>query len=282
VAVFPNDIEEAERFTCEYDSIVLENATGQISLAALRWLSKHNIPIFFLDFNGETISSILPPVPVKADIRVAQIQAATNVEKKVAIARAFVQGKLNRSLEVLTWHGTPSEAKQAEYMVAETLVYLGNPSVIGVRWYLLADEFPWSRELSDGGVLYANGTRKQSFYALERLWNSLIVNETIQSLNGVATFRGLAGNYSISVEGYEVEPSTFHASEEKQNTFSLVLRPTTGITSTLSGSVSANRTVPSQVPQLVENPVLILAGALGIAIVLLAAIILRRRKPSPQ
>ena len=89
--------------TIEYDSIVLENASGQISLAALRWLSKHNIPIFFLDFNGETISSILPPVPVKADIRVAQIQAAINPEKKLAIARAFVQGKLNRSIEVLTW-----------------------------------------------------------------------------------------------------------------------------------------------------------------------------------
>jgi CRISPR-associated protein Cas1 len=89
--------------TCEYDSIILENGTGQISLAALRWLSKHNIPIFFLDFNGEIISSILPPVPVKADIRVAQIQAATNPEKKLSVARAFVQGKLNRSLEVLTW-----------------------------------------------------------------------------------------------------------------------------------------------------------------------------------
>jgi hypothetical protein len=33
----------------EYDSIILENATGQISLAALRWLSKHNILIYFLD-----------------------------------------------------------------------------------------------------------------------------------------------------------------------------------------------------------------------------------------
>jgi CRISPR-associated protein Cas1 len=87
----------------EYDSIILENATGQISLAALRWLSKHNLPIFFLDFDGSIISSILPPMPVKADLRVSQIQAATNPESKLAIAKAFVQGKLNRSLEVLTW-----------------------------------------------------------------------------------------------------------------------------------------------------------------------------------
>jgi GH35 family endo-1,4-beta-xylanase len=123
-----------------------------------------------------------------------------------------------------TWHGTPSEQKQAEYMVAETLVYLGNPSVIGVRWYLAADESPWSNNLSDCGVLYVNGTRKESFYALERLWNSLMVNGTVQSVNSVATFRGLAGNYSISAEGYEVNPSSIYVSEGKQNTFSLVLR----------------------------------------------------------
>jgi hypothetical protein len=109
-------------------------------------------------------------------------------------------------------------------MVAETLVYLGNPLVIGLHWQLLADEIPWSRNLSDTGVLYANGTRKKSFYALEQLWNNLMVNETVQSVNGVATFRGLAGDYSISAEGYEAEPSTVHVSEGKQNTFSLVLR----------------------------------------------------------
>jgi len=87
----------------DYDSIILENATGQISLAALRWLSKHNLPIFFLDFDSSIISSILPPTPVKADLRVLQIQAATNPQSKLAIAKAFVQGKLNRSLKVLTW-----------------------------------------------------------------------------------------------------------------------------------------------------------------------------------
>jgi hypothetical protein len=121
-----------------------------------------------------------------------------------------------------TWHGTPSEEKQSEYMVAETLVYLGNPSVIGLHWLSLNDEFPWWRNLSDDGVLYANGTRKKSFYALEQLWNSLMVNETVQSVSGVATFRGLAGSYSISAEGYE--PSSVYVSEGNPNTFSLSLR----------------------------------------------------------
>ena len=86
-----------------YDSIIIEGKTGHVSLTALRWLSKHNIPIFFLDFDGSLISSILPPMPVKADLRVAQIQAANNPSKKFTIAHALVKAKIQRSLEVLTW-----------------------------------------------------------------------------------------------------------------------------------------------------------------------------------
>jgi CRISPR-associated protein Cas1 len=87
----------------EYDSIILENCTGRISLAALRWLSKHNIPVFFLDFDGSTISSILPPTSVKADLRAAQFQAANDPKRKLTIARAIVDAKIRRSLCVLEW-----------------------------------------------------------------------------------------------------------------------------------------------------------------------------------
>jgi CRISPR-associated protein Cas1 len=86
-----------------YDSIILENSTGHISLAALRWLSAHHIPVFFLDFDGSTISSILPPTPIKADLRVAQIQASNNNNRKLTIAKAIVQGKIRNSLFVLEW-----------------------------------------------------------------------------------------------------------------------------------------------------------------------------------
>lgn len=85
----------------EYDSIILENATGQISLAALRWLSQHNIPIYFLDFDGSTISCILPSNPIKADLRVSQIQASNDTEKKFQVAHAIIKAKISRSLQVL-------------------------------------------------------------------------------------------------------------------------------------------------------------------------------------
>jgi GH35 family endo-1,4-beta-xylanase len=120
------------------------------------------------------------------------------------------------------WHGSPNEEKQAEFMVAETLVYLGNPSVLGVQWWALQDN-P-DDHYHYGVISYPDGARKKSFYALEQLWNSLMTNETVQCVNGVATFRGLAGNYSISVEGYEAEPSVVHVSDRTENMFSLLLR----------------------------------------------------------
>lgn len=135
------------------------------------------------------------------------------------------QSQMQGNWWVGPWHGTPSEQKQAEYMVAETLVYLGNPSVSGVKWLMLLDVPDWPVFfIKHDGVVRADGTEKQSFYALKDLWGNLTINTTIESTNGVATFRGLAGNYSISVEGYEAEPSVVHVSEGKTNTSSLVLR----------------------------------------------------------
>ena len=172
-----------------------------------------------------------------------------------------------------TWHGTPSEAKQAEYLVAETLVYLGNPSVIGVRWVSIWDDPVWSTNLSDCGLLYTNGTRKKSFYAVEALWNSLMVNGNVQSVNGVATFRGLPGNYSISAEGYTIEPSTFHVSEGNENTIPLVLRSTavatTSITPTTGGAyyttaqTSPGLVIPMNYMEYLEVIVLLAAIAIG-------------------
>jgi hypothetical protein len=178
-----------------------------------------------------------------------------------------------------TWAGTPSEEKQAEWMIAETLVYLGNPSVLGVKWYMLEDHPSDPPYQAYDGVLHTDGTPKKSYYALGQLWNSLMVNETVQSVNGVATFKGLAGNYSISAEGYELEPSSVYVSEGKQNAFSLVLRSmtrtttsitsTTSTTPTTSGTVTANRTVA--VPSYIEYlAVIVVLGAIAVGSILIS------------
>jgi CRISPR-associated protein Cas1 len=88
-----------------YSSVVIDGHSGYISLQALHWLSRNKIPVFIMNFDGSVISSILPPMPVKADLRVAQFQAASDPKKKFAIARALVQAKITRSLQVLGWLG---------------------------------------------------------------------------------------------------------------------------------------------------------------------------------
>jgi CRISPR-associated protein Cas1 len=88
-----------------YSSVVIDGHSGYISLQALHWLSRNKVPIFVMNFDGTVISSILPPMPVKADLRAAQMQAANDSQKKFAIAKALVQAKIARSLQVLDWLG---------------------------------------------------------------------------------------------------------------------------------------------------------------------------------
>ena len=63
----------------------------------------NKVPVFVMNYDGTIISSILPPVPIKADVRAAQFQAANDPKRKFAIAHALVQAKIARSLQVLNW-----------------------------------------------------------------------------------------------------------------------------------------------------------------------------------
>lgn len=86
-----------------YDSIIIEGHSGYVSLQALHWLSRNDIPVFVMNYEGSIISSLLPPMPVKPDLRIAQIKAVDNTEKKLHIAKGLVHAKLTRSLQVLDW-----------------------------------------------------------------------------------------------------------------------------------------------------------------------------------
>ena len=86
-----------------YDSIIIDGHSGYISLQAFHWLSKNKIPIQILNFNGNLISSILPPIPIKADLRIAQIEASKNLDIKFKIAYELVKAKIQRTHDVLKW-----------------------------------------------------------------------------------------------------------------------------------------------------------------------------------
>jgi CRISPR-associated protein Cas1 len=86
-----------------YTSIIIDGHSGYISLQAFHWLSQNKVPVFILDYEGSMISSILPPMPVKADLRAAQLKASEDAKKKFTIANAIVRAKIARSLQVLDW-----------------------------------------------------------------------------------------------------------------------------------------------------------------------------------
>ncbi len=86
-----------------YSSIVIDGQSGYISLRALHWLSRNGTPVHVLDVDGSLLSTILPAMPVKADLRVAQIHAADDPKKKFTIAKAIVEAKIARSLQVLDY-----------------------------------------------------------------------------------------------------------------------------------------------------------------------------------
>ena len=86
-----------------YSSIIVDGFSGYVSLRALHWLSRNGTPVYVLDVDGSLLSSILPAMPVKADLRIGQIQAANDPKKKFTIAKALVQAKIARSLQVLDW-----------------------------------------------------------------------------------------------------------------------------------------------------------------------------------
>ena len=58
---------------------------------------------FVLNFDGTVISSVLPPMPVKADLRAAQLEASQDPRKKLFIAYALIEAKIARTLQVLEW-----------------------------------------------------------------------------------------------------------------------------------------------------------------------------------
>jgi len=88
-----------------YDTIIIDGHSGYISLQAFHWLSRNNIPVFILNFDGTLITSILPQTTVKADVRKAQMQAAADEAKSFHIAYLLVHAKIKRTLDVLQWIG---------------------------------------------------------------------------------------------------------------------------------------------------------------------------------
>ena len=99
---------EPERFQVQprnahFDSVVIDGHSGAISLDAIKWLMRHGIPIFVLDYNGTLLSSTLPREPVNGPLKIAQVEAYNDHEKRFYIAKKLIEAKTQRTLDTIQW-----------------------------------------------------------------------------------------------------------------------------------------------------------------------------------
>ncbi len=80
--------------------------------------------------HASIISSILPPAPIKADLRAAQFEAANDPKKKFTIAHALVQAKITRSLQVLDWLGQRYDIQREVRVAKREAAKLGQASTV--------------------------------------------------------------------------------------------------------------------------------------------------------
>jgi CRISPR-associated protein Cas1 len=113
-----------------YTSIIIDGHSGYVSLQAFHWLSRNKIPLFILDYDGSMISSVLPPMPVKADLRVAQLKASEDAKKKFTIAHAIVKAKIARSLQVLDWLAQRYDIEKQVRLTKHEALKLGRASSV--------------------------------------------------------------------------------------------------------------------------------------------------------
>jgi CRISPR-associated protein Cas1 len=80
------------------------------------------------------ISSILPPMPIKADLRAAQLKASEDTRKKFTIANAIVKAKVARSLQVLDWLAQRYDIEKQVRLTRHEALKLGRArSVVDLR-----------------------------------------------------------------------------------------------------------------------------------------------------
>jgi CRISPR-associated protein Cas1 len=105
-----------------FDSVIVDGHSGTISLDAIKWLMRHDIPLFILDYNGTLLSSTLPREPVNGPLKIAQVETYKDQSKRFYIAKKLVEAKTQRTSAVLRW----LDARYGEFSNVET--YLTKPA----------------------------------------------------------------------------------------------------------------------------------------------------------
>jgi len=84
-----------------HDGIIIDGHTDNITFEAMRWLSKHNINVTLLNWNGQLLANVMPEQPKSGKLRIKQYQKYLNSTDRFEIALKIVQTKVEQSLNLL-------------------------------------------------------------------------------------------------------------------------------------------------------------------------------------
>ena len=84
-----------------HDGIIIDGHTGNITFEAMRWLSKHNINLTLLNWNGQLLANVMPEQPKSGKLRIKQYQKYLDSQMRFEIALKIVQCKVEHSLNLL-------------------------------------------------------------------------------------------------------------------------------------------------------------------------------------
>src|SRR6266545_2465966 len=74
-----------------YDAVIIQNAFGYVSFAALRILLSLKIAVSILDFQGRVLGYMSPYARREGDLRMRQLRASADPKKRLSIAKSIVQ-----------------------------------------------------------------------------------------------------------------------------------------------------------------------------------------------
>jgi len=92
---------EFEPHRIPYDSIIIDGHYGSLSLEAMRWLSKHDVSIALLNWNGNLLSNTMSQETLNAKLKIKQYEKYLNPELRLYIVGQIVKQKVRSSLSLL-------------------------------------------------------------------------------------------------------------------------------------------------------------------------------------
>ena len=94
----------------DFDKMVISGNSGNISLSAIKWITKQKRDIAVLDWNGKLVTSISAPLANLGDHKLAQYHAYSDPKIKTDIARWLIEHKFEGTIRVLDWLKLKKEA----------------------------------------------------------------------------------------------------------------------------------------------------------------------------